>query len=232
MGQLTGGIAHDDFNNLLRVVLRNLELAVPKLEKGSPILMYIDQAMWGGRRGASLAQQLLTFARRQPLSPKPLDVSVILAEMAELLGRTLGTEIELQVVDTPGVWSAMADGTQMESAVLDLALNALDAMPGGGQLTIEVANKVVKTDYTGQHTEVVPGEYVMLAVSDTDTGMSPDVMARVFEPFFTTKAVGKGTGLGLAMVYGFAKQSDGHVRVYSKPGEGTTVRLYLPRAIS
>ena len=230
MGQLTGGIAHD-FNNLLAVVLGNLELVRPKLPADSPLLPRVERAIWGARRGASLTQQLLAFARKQPLAPAAIDVSAMLPDMATLLQRTLGAPIEVQVVDSAGLWPAMADATQVESALLNLALNARDAMPGGGRLTIEVANKVLDADYAARHVEVTPGDYVMLAVSDTGTGMTPEVLARVFEPFFTTKEPGRGTGLGLAMVFGFAKQSGGHVKIYSEPGEGTTVRLYLPRAI-
>ncbi|MDO9714270.1 CHASE3 domain-containing protein [Paracraurococcus lichenis] len=229
MGQLTGGIAHD-FNNLLAVVLGSLELAKRCIEADSPILPRIERAIWGAKRGASLTQQLLAFARRQPLAPAPIDLSATLLGMSDLLQRTLGKHIEVQVVDAAGLWPAMVDATQVESALLNLTLNARDAMPDGGRLTIEVANKVLDTDYARQHTEVSPGDYVMLAVSDTGIGMSPEVLARVFEPFFTTKDVGKGTGLGLPMVFGFAKQSGGHVKIYSEPGEGTTVRLYLPRA--
>jgi signal transduction histidine kinase/CHASE3 domain sensor protein/FixJ family two-component response regulator len=230
MGQLTGGIAHD-FNNLLQVVLGNLDVVRRRLEAGSPVLKRIEQAIWAVERGASLTKQLLAFARRQPLSPMPIDISVILPEMTNLLRRTLGEQIDLRVVDAAGLWAAMADGAQVESAVLNLALNARDAMPGGGQLTIKAENKVLDTDYARQQTEVLPGDYVMLSVSDTGIGMSPEVLARVFEPFFTTKDPDKGTGLGLPMVYGFAKQSGGHIKVESEIGRGTTVRLYLPRAI-
>jgi signal transduction histidine kinase len=230
MGQLTGGIAHD-FNNLLTVILGNLEFTKSKLEEGSPILSRIERGLWAVRRGASLTQQLLAFARKQPLAPMPIDLSAMLSDMANLLRRTLGEHIEVRVVDTAGLWRAMADAAQVESALLNLALNARDAMPGGGRLTLEVANKVLDHDYARQHVEVTPGDYVMLAVSDTGTGMPPEVLARAFEPFFTTKEPGKGTGLGLAMVFGFAKQSGGHVKAYSEVGEGTTVRLYLPRAI-
>jgi signal transduction histidine kinase len=230
MGQLTGGIAHD-FNNLLTVILGNLERLAVKLGDHSSNLPQIERAVWATKRGAALTQQLLAFARKQPLAPQPIDVSAMLPDIANLLQRTLGEHIELRVVDTAGLWLAMADPAQVENAMLNLALNARDAMPGGGRLTIELANKVLDTDYAGQHAEVTAGDYVMLGVSDTGTGMPPDVLARAFEPFFTTKAEGKGTGLGLAMVFGFAKQSGGHVKIYSEPGEGTTVRLYLPRAI-
>ncbi len=230
LGQLTGGIAHD-FNNLLAVVMGNLELAIKHLGSNHPVLPRLERAMWGARRGASLTQQLLAFARKQTLAPRPIDLSAALPEMARLLQRTLGEQIEVRVVDAAGLWVAMADAALFESAVLNLALNARDAMPDGGRLTIEVANKVLDDAYARAQTEVTPGDYVMIAVSDTGTGMTAEVLARVFEPFFTTKEVGKGTGLGLSMVFGFAKQSGGHLKIYSEPGEGTTVRLYLPRAV-
>lgn len=230
MGQLTGGIAHD-FNNLLTVVLLNLEFVQGKAEAGGTISTHVERAVWAARRGAALNHQLLAFARKQPLAPTPIILSEMLPDMATLLRRTLPEHIEVQVVDAAGLWLAMADPAQVESALLNLALNARDAMPDGGRLTIEVANKVIDYDYARQHTEVTPGDYVMLAVSDTGVGMSPEVLTQAFEPFFTTKRPGMGTGLGLAMVFGFAKQSGGHVNIYSELGEGTTVRLYLPRAI-
>ncbi|HUB12758.1 MAG TPA: CHASE3 domain-containing protein [Acetobacteraceae bacterium] len=230
MGQLTGGIAHD-FNNLLTVVLGSLELAAARLQDGHPVLALLDRAAWAARRGATLNQQLLAFARRQPLAPVPTDVSAMLPDLTTLLHRTLGEHIEVRTVDSAGLWQCPADSTQLESAVLNLALNARDAMQGGGRLTIEVANKVLDAAYASQHSEVSPGDYVMIAVSDTGSGMPPEVQARAFEPFFTTKEQGRGTGLGLAMVLGFAKQSGGHVKIYSEQGEGTTVRLYLPRAV-
>jgi signal transduction histidine kinase/FixJ family two-component response regulator len=230
MGQLTGGIAHD-FNNLLTVVLLNLEFVQDRSDPDDARLTYVDRAIWAARRGATLNHQLLAFARKQPLAPTPIVLSDMLPDMTNLLRRTLPEHIELQVVDAAGLWPAMADATQVESALLNLALNARDAMPGGGRLTIEVANKVLDYDYARQHAEVTQGDYVMLAVSDTGTGMPPDVMARAFEPFFTTKPQGMGTGLGLAMVFGFVKQSGGHVKIYSETGEGTTIRLYLPRAV-
>jgi signal transduction histidine kinase/FixJ family two-component response regulator len=229
MGQLTGGIAHD-FNNLLTVILSNLELARDQSAPASPVLRYIEQAIRTTMHGATLNRQLLTFARRQPLTLTPIVLSEALSDAADLLRRTLGEHIGVEMPDAAGLWPAMADRAQVETALLNLALNARDAMPGGGWLTIEVANKVLDYGYTRQHVEVIPGDYVMLAVSDTGTGMLPDVLARAFEPFFTTKPPGMGTGLGLAMVFAFAKQSGGHLQIYSEPGEGTTVRLYLPRA--
>ncbi len=230
MGQLTGGIAHD-FNNLLTVVLLNLEFVQDRSDPDDTRLTYVDRAIWAARRGATLNHQLLAFARKQPLAPTPIILSDMLPDMSNLLRRTLPEHIELQVVDAAGLWPAMADAAQVESALLNLALNARDAMPGGGRLTIELANKVLDYDYARQHAEVTQGDYVMLAVSDTGSGMPPDVVARAFEPFFTTKPQGMGTGLGLAMVFGFVKQSGGHVKIYSETGEGTTVRLYLPRAV-
>ena len=230
IGQLTGGIAHD-FNNLLTVILGNLELARAKIDPKSPLVPNIERSLWAAQRGGTLTGQLLAFARKQPLAPAAIDLSSGLPELVPMLRRTLGEHIDVRFVDSAGLWPAMADPAQLESAVLNLALNARDAMPGGGRLTIELANKVLDADYARAHSEVTPGDYVMVAVSDTGHGMTPDVVARVFEPFFTTKTEGRGTGLGLAMVFGFVKQTGGHVKVYSEPGEGTSVKLYLPRAV-
>lgn len=230
IGQLTGGIAHD-FNNLLTVILGNLELARIKLDPANPLTGNIERSLWAAQRGGTLTTQLLAFARKQPLAPAPIDLGASLPDLVPLLNRTLGEHIDVRFVGSAGLWPAMADSAQLESAVLNLALNARDAMPGGGRLTIEVANKVLDEQYARAHSEVSAGDYVMIAVSDTGHGMTPDVVARVFEPFFTTKTEGRGTGLGLAMVFGFVKQSGGHVKVYSEPGEGTSVKIYLPRAI-
>ena len=230
LGQLTGGIAHD-FNNLLTVIIGNLELARIKLEPQSSLATHIERSLWAAQRGGTLTSQLLAFARKQPLAPAPIDLAANMPELVPLLRRTLGEHIDIRFVDSAGLWPAMADPAQLESAVLNLALNARDAMPGGGRLTIELANKVLDADYARAHAEVDAGDYVMIAVSDTGHGMTPAVLARVFEPFFTTKTEGRGTGLGLAMVFGFVKQSGGHVKVYSEPGEGTAVKIYLPRAI-
>ena len=230
IGQLTGGIAHD-FNNLLQVILGNLEIVRSKLSDDPKLQDRIQRAAWAAQRGATLTGQLLAFARKQPLAPAAIDLAATMPDLVPLLRRTLGEHIEVRYVETAGLWPAMADPAQLESAVLNLALNARDAMPGGGRLTIELGNKVLDQEYARHHAEVVPGDYAMVAVSDTGHGMAPEVVARVFEPFFTTKPDGKGTGLGLAMVFGFVKQSGGHVKVYSEPGEGTTVKLYLPRAI-
>ncbi len=230
IGQLTGGIAHD-FNNLLTVILGNLELARMKLDPANPLTANIERSLWAAQRGGTLTSQLLAFARKQPLAPAPIDLATTLPELVPLLNRTLGEHIDVRFVGSAGLWAAMADPAQLESAVLNLALNARDAMPGGGRLTIELANKVLDDGYARAHVEVSPGDYVMVAVSDTGHGMTSDVVARVFEPFFTTKTEGRGTGLGLAMVFGFVKQSGGHAKIYSEPGEGTSVKLYLPRAI-
>jgi signal transduction histidine kinase/FixJ family two-component response regulator len=230
IGQLTGGIAHD-FNNLLTVILGNLELALARVKDDSPLAVNLERALWATQRGGTLTSHLLAFARKQPLAPAPVALSATLPELVPLLRRTLGEHIDVCFVDSAGLWPAMTDPAQLESAVLNLALNARDAMPGGGRLTIELANKVLDADYARRHSEVVPGDYVMVAVSDTGHGMTPDVIARAFEPFFTTKTEGRGTGLGLAMVFGFVKQSGGHIKIYSEPNEGTSVKMYLPRAI-
>ena len=230
IGQLTGGLAHD-FNNLLTVILGNLELARARLEGDHSLLTRIERAMWAAQRGATLTSQLLAFARKQPLAPAAIDLGTTVQDLVPLLRRTIGEHIDIRYVDTAGAWPAMADPAQLENALLNLALNARDAMPDGGRLTIELANKVLDEAYARNHAEVTPGDYAMLAVSDTGHGMTPEVLARVFEPFFTTKPDGKGTGLGLPMVFGFTKQSGGHINIYSEPKEGTTVRLYLPRAI-
>jgi signal transduction histidine kinase len=230
IGQLTGGIAHD-FNNLLQVILGNLEFVRAKLDGDAKLQTRIERAAWAAQRGATLTGQLLAFARKQPLAPAAIDLAATMPDLVPLLRRTLGEHIEVRYVESAGLWPAMADPAQLESAVLNLALNARDAMPGGGRLTIELGNKVLDREYARHHAEVVPGDYAMVAVSDTGHGMTPEVAARVFEPFFTTKPDGKGTGLGLAMVFGFVKQSGGHVKIYSEPGHGTTVKIYLPRAI-
>jgi CheY-like chemotaxis protein len=182
------------------------------------------------QRGAALTQQLLAFARKQPLDPSVVDVNQRVAALDPMLRRTLGEHIEIELVRGAGLWPAMVDAAQLENALLNLCLNARDAMPTGGKLTLETANAALDQRYADQHPDIVPGQYVMLAVSDTGSGISPENLARVFEPFFTTKEKGRGTGLGLAMVYGFARQSAGHVSIYSEPAHGTTVKLYLPRA--
>ena len=227
VGQLTGGIAHD-FNNLLTVVMGNLQLLARHLRDDAVAEDFIKAAMKAAKRGADLNRTLLAFSRKQRLAPVPIDLNEMIAGMTSLLRRSLGEKINIVVAETSGLPRAMADVTQLESALLNLAVNARDAMPQGGTLTIETASVHLDEHYAALEGDVVPGAYVMLAVSDTGTGMTPDIVARAFEPFFTTKETGKGSGLGLAMVYGFVKQSGGHVKIYSEPGLGTTVKLFLP----
>ncbi len=229
VGQLTGGLAHD-FNNLLAVVIGNLDLLHDQPELQASAKELVDLALKASLGGATLIRQLLAFSRRQALSPKAFDLNALVTSTRELLSRTLGEHIEVVMRLAPDLWPAMADSAQVESALANLAINARDAMPNGGRLTLETANKHLDPPYADTNPEAQPGDYVMLAVSDTGTGIPPDVLGRVFEPFFTTKEQGKGSGLGLSMVYGFAKQSRGHVKIYSEVGHGTTVRLYLPRA--
>ena len=231
VGQLTGGIAHD-FNNLLTVIQGNADLLAEQLADNPLLLPLAQMASTAAQRGAELTQRLLAFARKQPLQPQSVDAHQLLAGMDALLRRTLPEDIELERVRAAGLWPLLADPVQLESAVLNLVLNARDAMPQGGKITLETVNAWVDEHYAERHADVLPGQYVLVSVSDTGTGMSAAALARAFEPFFTTKGVGKGTGLGLSMVYGFAKQSRGHVTLYSELGHGTTARLYLPRANS
>jgi PAS domain S-box-containing protein len=229
LGQLTGGIAHD-FNNLLTSILLNADVLSSVLDdKLRPLAEAVRLA---AERGADLTRRLLAFGRRQMLEPRPTNVTQLLAGMEPLMRRTLGEHIEIELQGDAAPWSATVDPGQLENAVLNLAVNARDAMPSGGKLTIETANVELAADETADNPEIKPGQYVMVAVSDTGTGMPPDVVARAFEPFFTTKDVGKGTGLGLSMVYGFVKQSGGGVRMHSEVGRGTVVRLYLPRSLT
>ena len=228
LGHLTGGIAHD-FNNLLQVILANLELSLDRVGGGAAVAGYLQSAIAGAEQGARLTSQLLAFARRQPLRPEPLRLERLVGEMAGMLRRTLGASVAIETVAGGGLWTAMVDGNQLQAALLNLAINARDAMPEGGKLTIELNNSALDEAYAAAHREVAPGQYVMLAVTDTGHGMAPEVLEHVFEPFFTTKPEGSGTGLGLAMVYGFVKQSGGHVKIYSEVGHGTTIKLYLPR---
>lgn len=231
VGQLTGGIAHD-FNNLLTVILGNAELMLDELGTNPRLARLAITTRIAAQRGAELTGRLLAFARRQPLDPKPVDIDRLLAGMDELLRPALGGDVEIALVRTAELWPAMIDAHQLENAVLNLCVNARDAMSGGGRLTIETANVRLGPDYAGEQAELAPGDYVLVAVSDTGGGMSAEVAAKAFDPFFTTKEAGKGTGLGLSMVYGFIKQSGGHVKIYSEVGAGTTVKLYLPRATS
>ena len=229
IGQLTGGVAHD-FNNLLTVIVGNLETiwrhAPPEDGK---LRRAIDQVTRGAQRAVTLTQQLLAFSRRQPLNPKPTDINRLVAGMSDLVRRTIGENIAVETVLAGGLWRVEIDAHQLESALLNLAVNARDAMPEGGKLTIETANAHLDDGYADKYPELTPGQYVVLCVTDTGTGMSADVIAHAFEPFYTTKPIGQGTGLGLSQVYGFVKQSGGHVKLYSEVGEGTTVKIYLPR---
>ncbi|WP_166038076.1 PAS domain S-box protein [Sphingosinicella sp. YJ22] len=230
VGQLTGGIAHD-FNNLLTVITGNLELAQRQLagSGNARLERNIANALTGSERAAVLTQRLLAFSRRQPLAPKPIDPNKLVTGMSDLLHRSLGETIAVETVLGAGVWRIEIDPNQLENAILNLAVNARDAMPDGGKLTIETANTHLDRAYVAENSEVLPGQYVAICVTDTGTGMDEETIARAYEPFFTTKEVGKGTGLGLSMVYGFVKQSGGHVKIYSEPGEGTCVKIYLPR---
>ncbi|WP_243451020.1 ATP-binding protein [Sphingosinicella sp. CPCC 101087] len=237
IGQLTGGVAHD-FNNLLTVIMGSLDsirrqLDDPAKELNMARLRRLQSmAFQSAERASTLTSRLLAFARRKPLKPEPVDVNRLATGLTDLLQRTLGERISLEPVSTPGLWLAKADPAELESALVNVAINARDAMPNGGKLTIETANVWLDEQYVRALTEPVPpGQYVMLAVADTGHGMDRQTLDRVFEPFFTTKGVDKGTGLGLSQVYGFVRQSGGHVRIYSEPGAGTTIKLYLPREV-
>jgi len=228
VGQLTGGVAHD-FNNLLTVIAGNLEMLEANLEDERQREM-LREAQDAVQDGAKLTSQLLAFGRRQPLNPKPTDVGPLVSNFAELLRRALGEPIELSIVTTGSAHLAVVDAAQLQNALLNLAINARDAMPNGGRLTIEISHTRLDADYAQAYAEVRTGRYVLVAVSDTGEGMSEEVRERAFEPFFTTKPTGAGTGLGLSMVYGFVKQSGGNIQLYSELGQGTTVRLFLPLA--
>jgi len=228
VGQLTGGIAHD-FNNMLAIVIGSLDLAQRRIERGDAAGRYIDAAREGALRAAGLTQRLLAFSRRQPLSPKIVNLNRLVGEMSELLSRTLGEPVTLETVLAGGLWPVRVDPHQMESALVNLAVNARDAMPDGGRLTVRTANLSAQAAMASGQPGLEAQDYVTISVADRGAGMTPDVLERVFEPFFTTKAVGKGTGLGLSMVYGFVRQSGGEVAIVSEPGEGTTVTIYLPR---
>ncbi|MER8517010.1 CHASE3 domain-containing protein [Mesorhizobium sp. M1060] len=229
VGQLTGGIAHD-FNNMLAVIISAMNLAQRKLARGEhDIMKFIEAATDAATRAANLTSRLLAFSRQQPLAPQVVDANRLVAGMSDLLRRALGETIRIETVLAGGLWKTHADPSQLENAILNLAVNARDAMSEDGKMTIETANSHLDESYAATHAEVKDGQYVMIAVSDTGAGMPADVMERAFEPFFTTKPVDKGTGLGLSQVFGFVKQSGGHVKIYSEPGQGTTIRIYLPR---
>ena len=235
IGQLTGGVAHD-FNNLLTIIMGNLESLQRQLDAqgGSDLRLKrsADNAFRGAQRAAALTQRLLAFARRQPLEPRRIDVNQLVGAMTDLLRRTLGEGVAVDTAQAHGLWPVHADPNQLESAILNLAVNARDAMPDGGRLTIETGNVHLEDAHAAQQAGVEPGQYVVLSVTDSGQGMSREVIAQAFEPFFTTKDIGHGTGLGLSQVYGFVKQSGGHVKIYSEPGQGATVRIYLPRLLA
>ncbi|UGB46725.1 PAS domain S-box protein [Frateuria edaphi] len=230
VGHLTGGIAHD-FNNMLAVVIGSLDLLQHRLADDAPEQRYAGNAMEAASRAATLTQRLLAFARQQPLEPRPVDANVLVEGMSELLRHAIGPDIRLEVLTGAGLWPTLVDANQLENVILNLAVNARDAMPGGGRLTIETANASLDRRYVAGHPDMEAGDYVSITVSDSGTGMPPEVAARAFDPFFTTKQAGQGTGLGLSQVYGFVKQSGGHVAIYSEPGRGTGVKVYLPRLI-
>jgi signal transduction histidine kinase len=231
IGQLTGGVAHD-FNNLLQVIVGNLEMLQRKLPADAHDLRsFAASAARGAARAASLTQRLLAFARRQPLDPRPLDINRLVLDMTQLLHSTLGESIVIETALAPGLWQVSADANQLENALLNLCVNARDAMPNGGRLTIETANASLDEDYAHAN-DARAGQYVLIAVSDEGVGMTEETASRAYEPFFTTKDVGKGSGLGLSQVYGFMKQSNGHTRIDSKLGAGTTVKLYFPRLVT
>jgi signal transduction histidine kinase len=229
VGLLTGGIAHD-FNNMLAIVVGSLDIAKRHLmsnrEKAE---RFIANAMEGAQRGAQLTARLLAFSRQQPLDPRPLDPNALVRDMSDLLTRSIGENIRLETVLAPDLWGTFTDASQLENAVVNLCVNSRDAMPEGGRLTLETANVTLDDAYAAATMDAKPGDYVVIAVTDSGTGMVPEVIARAFDPFFTTKGTGKGTGLGLSQVYGFVRQSEGHVSIESRLGFGTTIRIFLPR---
>jgi PAS domain S-box-containing protein len=229
IGQLTGGVAHD-FNNHLTVIFASIDIAQRTMANHDRLAQALDSAVKAAERAASLTAQLLAFARRQALKPEAIDVARLLARSSDLLDRVLGERISTETIRSGGLWQAYCDAAQLETALLNLAVNARDAMPDGGKLTLEAANTYLDDDYAASNPDVNPGAYVMVAVTDTGVGISREIMQRAFDPFFTTKPEGQGTGLGLSQVFGFIKQSGGHVKLYSEVGQGTTVKLYIPKA--
>jgi signal transduction histidine kinase len=231
IGQLTGGIAHD-FNNMLGVIEGSLDMMRRAIKKGDfTVERFVDAAAKATERAATLTHRLLAFGRQQPLAPELLDANKMIASMSDLLRSTLGEHIRIETVSAGGLWHTFADAHQLENAILNVAINARDAMPDGGKLTIETCNTYLDEAYCQQNAEVEPGQFVMVAITDTGSGIPPEIVAKVFDPFFTTKPPGKGTGLGLSQVYGFVKQSRGHIKIYSERGNGTTVKIYLPRLL-
>ncbi|HEX7741433.1 MAG TPA: ATP-binding protein, partial [Sphingobium sp.] len=230
LGQLTGGIAHD-FNNMLAIVIGSLDMARRRLPSDIDLRISrgMENAAEGAQRAAQLTARLLAFARQQALDPQPTDVNKLVGGISEMLRRTLGEQVRIETVLAGGLWPANIDASQLEAAIINLCVNARDAMPEGGRLTLETSNAHLDDAYVAQNQDVAPGQYVMVSVADTGTGMPPATVERAFDPFFTTKGVGKGTGLGLSQVFGFTKQSRGHVKIYSEPGQGSVIKLYLPR---
>ncbi|MFW2853961.1 CHASE3 domain-containing protein [Sphingomonas sp. TX0543] len=232
IGQLTGGIAHD-FNNMLSVIMGSIELAMRRLtSKPDKAADALRTAQEGAKRAASLTARLLAFARQTPLEPSVVDPNKLVINMSELLRRTIGEPVAIETVLTGGVWHTEIDAHQLENAILNLCVNARDAMPDGGKLTIETSNAFLDENYAAAHTEVTAGQYVLVSITDNGSGMPPEVIEKAFDPFFTTKGVGKGTGLGLSQVFGFVKQSGGHIKIYSEIGQGTSVKLYLRRSFA
>jgi signal transduction histidine kinase len=229
IGQLTGGVAHD-FNNILTVITGTIEILGDAVKDRPNLVQITDMISAAAARGADLTRHLLAFSRRQPLQPRNTDVNALVIDAARLLRPTLGEQIEIESMLAHDSAPALIDPSQLSTAILNLALNARDAMPDGGKLTLETRNVVLDENYPSMTSEIRPGNYVMIAVSDTGEGIPGNLLDKVFEPFFTTKEVGKGSGLGLSMVYGFVKQSNGHIKIYSEEGHGTTVKLYLPAA--
>src|SRR5262249_21471474 len=232
VGQLTGGVAHD-FNNLLTVIVGNLNIAHRHLDAlteapAERLRRVINNAMRGAERATTITKHLLAFPRKQPLDPKPLNINKLVHGLSDFLRRTLGETVTLDIIGADRLWQAEADPVQLEAAILNLAVNARDAMTAGGKLTITTENQVLDDKYCRQHDGLAAGPYVRIAVSDTGTGIPKEVLERVFEPFFTTKKAGQGTGLGLSQVYGFVKQSRGHIEIESEPGKGTIITMYLP----
>jgi nitrogen-specific signal transduction histidine kinase len=232
IGNLSGGIAHD-FNNMLGVMAGSLDLIRRRIAANDfRIERYINAAQEAAKRAGALTQRLLAFARQQPLEPKVVDANRTISTMSELLRSTLGEQVRIETISAGGLWTLEADANQLENAILNVAINARDAMLEGGKLTIETANTFLDDNYVTQHPEITSGQYVMIAISDSGVGMDAATMARAFDPFFTTKPAGTGTGLGLSQVFGFVKQSGGHIKIYSEIGAGTTVKIYFPRSVS
>lgn len=229
VGQLTGGIAHD-FNNMLAVIMSGIWLAQKRLQQGQDgVEAFLNGALDGANRAATLVKRLLAFSRQQPLAPKAIDANKFVAGISELISRALGETVQMETILGGGLWLTHVDPVQLENSILNLCVNARDAMPEGGRLTVETANCHLDDHYARLHPGIPAGQYVLIAVTDSGTGMAPDILEKVFDPFFTTKDATKGTGLGLSQVYGFVKQSGGHLKIYSEPGQGSTVKIYLPR---